>query len=402
MPLKIRTKESIIENILNDYATQYGVDVSELGDEVRVRATVMGGAIWTLELKLSKVQNNLYPDKSEENELIRDGLIWLGREPSAGEQGQYECIISGNGGGVIPASTQFKSDSTSTSPNYLFILDTDFTMPGSVGVSTTGTITLRSLTVGLDAQLLVADTLTSIQPLLDFDDSIEVDSITINPVAPEDLESYRADVLETKRIVAQGGSPSDYRKWCSEVPTIRTVYPYLQTTGGGNNIVYVEATKENTAVNQVTGVPTQDTLDAVYKWDGITETGAVIISPELTGRRPVGVKNVVSVSIQPIPVDLYFTDLTDNEKSPTIKTAVDEHLYEIRPFVAGADAIGARNDVVSGGGILSAIYESLLGSGATFSALSIDYNGQEMAGSERVLWGNIPYLRNVYNNGGLI
>lgn len=402
MPQKIRTKEAIINGILNDYATQMGVDVSELGDEIRVRSTVLGGALWTMELKLSKVQNNLYPDKAEEDELIRDGSIWLGREPGTGEQGQYECTITGNGGGVIKASTQFKSDSTSTSPDYIFILDSDFIMPGTPGLPTTSTITLRSLTIGLDAQLLAGDTLTSIQPLASFDDSLTVSSVVVTPVAPESIESYRDDVLEVKRLLAQGGSPSDYRKWCSELPSIRTVYPYLQSGGGGNLIIYTEATKENTAVNQVIGVPTQDTLNAVYKWDGVTETGVVIISPELTGRRPVGVKNIISAPIQPIPVDLYFTNLSDNEKSPTIRTAVDDHLYEIRPFVAGADAIGARNDVLSGGGILSAIYEGLLGSGVVFSSVDLTLNGNPFESSERMLWGNIPYLRNIYNNGNLI
>lgn len=403
MPVTIPSKETIYQGILNDYASEMGVDVSELGDQIRVEAKVQAGREWVMYLLISKVQNNMYPDLAEEEELIRDGLLWLGRVPSPAEQGQYSCVINGKGGSIIPASTQFKSDSTSTSPDYLFILDSEFTMPGTIGVETSSTITIRALEAGLDAQLLVGDTLTSIQPLNDFTNQITVDTITVQPVSAEGIESYRADVEEAKRLQSQGGSPSDYRLWCSEVPEIRTSYPYLQQGGGGNIIIYVEATEENTAPGEITGVPTQATLEEVYKFDSGIETGVVVQDPITSiARRPVQTKNISSVGINPNPVDLYFTDYSDESKIGLANNAIDEFLYNVRPYVSGADVLSRKNDILTIGAMLSAIYDALQGSGVTFTSLAAKVNGVDLDPSYQFLLGNIPYLRDTYNDGGIV
>ena len=400
MALNIPTVDFIYEGILNDYATQLNINVTDLGVNIRVEAKATAGLIYSFYLLLSQVQNNLYADISEEDQLLRDGYIELERYPTPADQGVYSVTVTGNGGSTIAESSQFTSNADSTSPNFVFILDIGVTIPGTVGVETTYEIELRALTAGTDSRLIEGDKLTSVQPLLLIDNEVVVSGVTVQPVAEEDIEAYRKDVLESRRLTAQGGSPSDYRLWCSEIGELRTVYPYLGS-GAVNNIdIYAEATPENSAVGEIAGVPTLDAKEKVYRFDGNNETGAVIINPITgNGRKPATVANINVISVIPVAVRLAFFGLSNPNTAGSIQSALDDLLYEIRPFVAGADVLSNKNDIITKSLIYTAVYEAIRADGAIFNELTITIDSAALIASYQFKYGDIPYLNSISNNG---
>ena len=111
----------------------------------------------------------------------------------------------------------------------------------------------------------IDDLVTATAPIADVNSEGKVTAVTKQPVTAETIEAYRSDVIEASRLEPQGGAPSDYRLWASEVTEVRTVYPYVKEGNPGDIEIFIEATEENTAPAEIIGVPTQETIDKVYK-----------------------------------------------------------------------------------------------------------------------------------------
>lgn len=394
MAVTIPTIQEIEEQILNNFALSLGVSVDDLGESYIVESKVDAALIYQFYLTLGIVQNNVFPDLSDEPTLLRQGLGNLGRLPNPAIAGEYEIEVVGAIGASISAGVTFKSNDDSTSPEYLFVVDFDFTLS-----SETDSLTVRALTPGLESKLNIGDKLTSTQPLANINDEVEVLAIVTNPSEAESLDSYREDVLAAYRLEPQGGSPSDYRLWALDVPEVRTVYPYLQENNIGVIDVYVEATLENSEA--IIGVPSQQILDDIYKKPngGEFESGAIVYNEaEQRGRRPLGIFAINSLPVLPISVDLEFTDLTNTGSSSAIRTAIENYLYTLRPFVAGGDSILNKNDILTIGQLISIVVSVLEDEGGTFSDLEMRVDGN-IVNSYTFLFGYYPYLRNINNNG---
>ena len=399
MAVTIPTLDELTNQILQDIATEFGVDVSELGTTYIVAAKVQAGIIYQQYLALSGVQKNIFYDLAEESILIRYGSIILGRTPSPAEAGEYEVEVTGQIGAVITASTQFRANDSALAAGLLFVVDQDFTL-----TSETDTLPLRALEPGIEASLFIDDLLTSTSPIVNVDSEVKVTAITKAPVSSESIESYRADVIEAAQIEPQGGSPGDFRLWCSDIPEIRTTYPYAKLGAPGNIEIYIEATPENTAPSEITGVPTQATIDEVYKaQSGATpESGIVVINPITgKGRKPISVFTILPLPVNPLSVDLDFTGLSDESIAPSIKTAIDALLYDTRPFVAGADLITNKKDILTIGQIIAVVITVLSGTGITYTTLTMDVDGNQVD-TFQFLLGDYPYLRFVNNDGNPI
>lgn len=394
MAVYIKTIDEIYEDMLNSHASEFDINTSDIGDSIKVFYKVVAAEIYLGYLSISKTQNNLYPDLSEEEELIRDGEILLQRSPAPATQGVYTVEVTGVIGSTITENTRFQSNIDATSPEYLFIIDSDYTL-----VSNPDTVTLRSLTAGTEAQLSIGDRLTAIQPIFNVNGEVEVTGITTTPSSAESIESYRQDVLAYKRLIAQGGSHSDYRIWANEVAELRNIYIYTDATLG-NISIYAEVTAENTALGEYIGTPSQTVLDAIYKNDSGIESGAIIISAEGRARKPIGVKNISISSVGHNQIDIYLVDLSDLGYTDTIKTSIEGVLYSKRPFIAGVDIIANRNDILTLTDISNAIQNVLLGTGVSFNSPEMKVDGISI-NSYQFIDGNIPRFRSLYINGVL-
>lgn len=394
MAVNIPTIEELETQILNNYASEFGVSVDELGTTIRVESRVEAGLLYQYYLTLGQVEENVYPDVCDTATLLRFGQGLLNRLPSSAVAGEYQIEVIGSIGAEIKAGTTFKSNDDSNAPGYLFVVDLDFTL-----TATTDYLSVRALTSGLDSKLIVTDKLTATQPLANINDEAEVDSITTNAAEGESLESYREDVLSALRLEPQGGSPSDYRLWALDVPEVRTVYPYLKPNNVGSIDVYVEATPENSET--IIGVPSQAILDDVYKKPsgGESESGAIVYNEsEQRGRRPLGIFNIDCLPVNPLSIDLEFTDLTNIAAKDDIQSAVEEYLYTVRPFIAGAESLLNKNDVLTIGQLISVVVTVLNEVGGTYSDLEMKVNSVTV-NTYTFTYGFYPYLRNINNNG---
>lgn len=399
MAVTIPTLDELTAQILQDIATEFGVDVSELGTTYIVAAKVQAGIIYQQYLALSGVQKNIFYDLAEESILNRYGIIILGRTRSAAEAGEYEIEVTGQIGSVINASTQFKANDNTLAAGFLFIVDQEFTL-----TSETDTVPLRALTPGIEASLFIDDLLTATAPIVNVDSEVKVTAITKAPVSAESTESYRDDIISKVQTEPQSWTPGDVRNFCLAIPEIRTVYSYAKLGAPGDAEIYIEATEENTAPSEIIGVPTQATIDEVYTaQSGATpESGIVVINPITgKGRKTISIFTIFPLPVTPVTVDLDFTGLSDESIAPTIKTAIDALLYSTRPFVAGADLITNKKDILTIGQVIAVVITVLSGTGITYTTLDMLVDGN-IVNEFQFLLGNYPYLRFVNNDGNPI
>jgi hypothetical protein len=393
--ITIPTLNDLYTRRLNDYASQLGVSVNDLSEQVRVDSKVDAAIDYEIYLLLSQVQNNIYANKSELSELRRDGIMQLGRDIAPAVQGQYVVKVEALEATIIPEGTQFVIDKEIASQNYIYILDGEETLTAGENF-----ITLRALTAGTEASLEVGTILTSISPLTDANDDVEVIEVVVAPVSDETEEDYRNAVINSKRITAQGGSPSDWRLWASEDSRVRNIYPYMQI-GFPNNIdIYVEATENNTKPGESIGYPTQELLDNLYDRD--TDTGILIYDDIAErGRRPMSVRNINILPINHINIDINFTNLSNVSLASQLKTSIEDFIYMIRPYVAGGQSRASKKDILSLGELIGAIQGVLSANGATYQNIDMVVDSDTVF-SYTFTYGDIPLLNLMRNNGTVI
>ena len=402
----IRSQKEIYDGLMQRTSVALGVPVEEVGSSFHVLWTALASAIWPLDLRLSKVQQSIFTDLAERDELIREGLILLGRTPAAAEQGVYWVTVKNTSGVSIKAGTQFIANTDSTSPGKVYVNDVEYSTNGDQLNDTvpltnpTGIITLRALTSGIGGVLAIGDKLTAIQPLINATDEVVVASVITEARSEENIESYRADVIAAKAKILNILTQGTIRSLCLPVPEIRTVYSYAQKNNAGNIVVFVEATKENSLAG--TYEPTQTVLDQLYKYDGINETGLLVYDEDQAkARRHIGVLNFAVLPITQRQVIIKLTGLTDKNKKEPIWNAISDLLYNVRPYQGGADSLQAQNDTLYQPQVLSAIYGVLNGTGVVFSTMTMSVDGVDVT-EYRFTYGDYPYLHALTNNGSPI
>lgn len=381
----IPTIRQLYEAIISDLETEFSVTIEPNGKTFfSALAAVQAATLYQFYLGAANVQKNIWVDTAEPasvgGTLERFGYTKLGRLPYPASEGVYTCTVTGTAGAVIPATTTFKSDDSSLNPGFLFILDTAFTFSGS-----SGSISLRALDAGRGSLLAVADTLTATSPLINASQQATVTAISTDPVNAETTEEYRQKAEQAYRLTPQGGAAVDYRLWGSEAAGVRQIYPYASQTEPNEIDVYVEAFPDDSIDGHGTPSPTIIT-DVEDNIEADPDTGI--------GRRPIGTFLVNVVSIDPLPVDVAIDSggAITPEQETLINAALEEFLYEIRPFVAGIDILSERNDTVSVykiGGVVTATV-----SGVPISSITIDVGGTPES-NYQFEFGQIPYLGTV-------
>lgn len=366
--------------------------------------------IWAAKLKdvylyLGDVQKNAWYDQADPpsmgGTLYRFGFSFLKRYPREASQGQYNVNVTGMAGATVLTNTTFLSDPSSLSPNYLFILDADYVLTGSGDV-----MTLRAVTAGTVANLAVSDTLTCTKPLINVQQQVSVASVSVSAIDDETVEEYRAAIDVQRQLEPQGGAFADYRIWGNNVAGVRKIYPYTASGAVWEVDVYVEAILSDSggaAPDYGYGVPTGTILTNV--------TDAILTDPVTgIGRKPAGVvlgpSNVGAIAVTVYQVTIAFTGSTGITltQQSLIIAALQQAIANIRPFIAGCDAVANQNDTLSvslpatGGRIappedyVIVVIAMAAAPGALFTGVTMTVNGSP-ATSYTFDTGIIPYLK---------
>lgn len=385
--ITIPTLKELYDGILADLETEFNVTIPVFGKNfLRIMAAVQAGKLKLYYLAIGNIQKNIFADtadaESKGGTLERWGRIKLGRNPFPATAGQYTIEITGEIGATIAASTTFKSDDTATNPGKLYVLDSLYTL-----IAETDSITVRALEAGLDSQLEIGDTVTATAPIANVESQGTVTVETVEPIAAEEIEEYRRKVLAAFRLETQGGAATDYRIWAADAQGVQQVYPYAKS-GAANEInLYVEATVADSYDGD--GVPTQAILDEVE--DVVEFNPDTTLELNERGRRPLGVFEIHYLPVTPLVVSIVIDGLLNS--TTAIETIIQNELKDIvdavRPFVAAADVLDDKNDILDTNRIIAGILSARPGAIFTSVTLTVDGNVVSTYTFEN---GDIPYI----------
>jgi len=385
----IPTLNELYTDIISDLESQYSATISLVGKVfLRALAMVQAGKLKLFYLAIGLLQKNIFVDTADSESiggtLERFGRIKLGRNPYPARAGVYVLTVTGSIGATIKASTTFKSDDTSLSPGFLFVIDNDYVL-----VATTDYITVRALTIGVESKLSLLDTLTSTSPIALVNNPVTVYSITTEPLAAEDIEAYRLAIINSYRLEAQGGAATDYRLWSSDAQGVRFVYPYAKSGAVCEVDLYIEATVADSTDGK--GTPSaQLLLDVEAVVDRSPDTS---LDANERGRRPLQViVHYLPVTIKTVDIVITgFTGITNDQKT-LLLNAITDSVNFIRPFIDAADDLVNRNDTIDNNKIIGVITTQI--PGAIFSSVTISVNSVVVSIYNFTL-GNIPYLNSI-------
>ena len=391
----IPTIQELYTTISNDLRSKLNLTDDELKTVVDAFSSVMAAQFKLAYLSLGDVQNNIFPDTADSfvngGTLERMGRIYLNRNRNPATQGIFNVSVTGVASSVIRSGLTFKSNDDSLNPGQLYVTDVETILTGSGDV-----IEIRSLGGGTEFDLIVSNQLTITEPVIGVDENVTVSTVTQQPLAAETIDAYRLDILNAIQLEPQGGARTDYRLWASDAQGVRFVYPYVKDADAGTVQIYVEATKDDGS--DEFGTPTQAILDAVY--NPIDSSGVIEFDPDITkplnerGRRPIQA-TIESLPIVTNPIDVDITGLNENttEIQDAIFKNLNEYIRNVRPFIAGADLLRNKNDVLYDFK-LSAVVTDVISSSNFFNGFIMKVNG---VGQNSFLFSreNIPYLRDV-------
>lgn len=385
--ITIPTIAELQADILADLEMQFGANIPTFGKSfLRALALVQAAKLKLYYLAIANLQKNIFVDTAEPESiggtLERFGRVKLNRNPFPAQPGYYDLEVTGTISAVIPAQTTFKSNDDSAAPGKLFILDNAFTL-----TSTTDIINVRALEPGIDAKLSVGDQLTATAPILNVASIATVDAETIAPLAAETIEDYRRKALDAYRLEPQGGAATDYRLWSADAQGVKQTYPYAKT-GAANEInVFVEATIADSTDGK--GTPGSAILNEVAE---VIEYDPDTTRPiEERGRRPLGVfqVHVLPVTIRTVNINVAsFTGITPAIET-ALTTAITDAVNVVRPFVASADILSDKNDILDKNKIINAILTARPGS--VFGTITLNVDGMDYT-SYTFINGNIPWV----------
>jgi uncharacterized phage protein gp47/JayE len=388
--ITIPTFNELYNSVKSDLENEFGSAIPIFGKIfLRALAAVQAGKLKIFYLAQGKLQKNIFVDTADPEDtggtLDRFARVKLGRNRYPAQAGQYIINVTGTAGGVIPAQTTFKSNDSSLNPGILYVLDNAYIMPGA-----TGQITVRALTAGTGGKLASGNGLTATSPIAQVNKGATVDSETVQPLDAEDIEAYRQAAIQAFRLEPNGGAAGDFRLWADDVQGVARVYPYARPAASAEVNLYVEATAEDS----IDGFGTPSALM-------LSQVEAVVeLDPDTTkpinerGRRPLGIWQVhyLPVTINSVDIDIAgFQGLTVDIQT-VIQNSLESLVKDIRPFVAGADVLESKNDILDQNKIISAILS--VRPGSVFGAITLKIDGVTKL-TNTFINGDIPHLNSV-------
>ena len=298
----------------------------------------MAGELKLLYLYLSDIQNNIFPDTADLAEdggqLNRLGLIYLNRQPKPATASYYLLSITTLAGATLRQGLTFKANDDSLAPTKLFILDSEYVTTG-----TNDYIMVRSLDTGLDNKLNLGDLLTVTEPVIGLENECFAFATIALPISSESIDDFRQAIIDATQLEPQGGSKTDLVLWAKDAQGVRKVYPFVKENNAGVVQIFVEATKTDSIDGK--GTPSAFLLSDVED--------VIEINPfNNRARRPI--QMILEIKpIELIPVDVEIISLNQNSVDITskIRANLEEYLYDVRPFIAGADLSRNKNDILN-------------------------------------------------------
>lgn len=349
MALNAPTIIEIADNIIGDIETKLGQSVPLLQKAVfRVMALAYGG-IWLLLYKQGVwLYNQTFPQLASEDflELLGENKR-ITRTPAVAWEGTADVVVLS--AGTLFAGTQLINNATGV----IYIITTNVSVtPG------TESIDLKATTSGEIGSLQVGQEIDFASPLGIAEDTVTITAETVTAADEEDLEAYRARVLDAYQKQPQGGALADYEQWAEETPDVINAYPYSGTLPSEVD-VYIEVD------NQPDGIPTIPQKEAALDY---------ITYDPITGRqtrKPV-TADVTVFGISRTAFDVEITGLSPDtpEIRSAIETALTNYFLGREPYILGLSI--ERVDKITISSVTSIADNAASANGAAFTTLDLE------------------------------
>lgn len=223
--IKIPTIKEISTRIIEDYRGKSGEGFT--GPVVKAMAWAYAGCCRLLYQAVLSAHKDIFPATARDEVLITLGRQ-LGLTPVPPTATEAEGEIDAAPGTLIPVGTMFKSPT-----GCLFITQEECSVSTNKGL-----LKIKALTPGTEGLLRKGDKLTITTPVATAGNSCIITNITVLADNGEEMEAFRARLIERMKLRPQGGSPIDYIVWGKTVPNVTHIFPFRADAPGAPAKVY--------------------------------------------------------------------------------------------------------------------------------------------------------------------
>lgn len=223
------TLRTIIDRIRGDFKSGLSLQTILRRSFLWVFGTAFGGASHTLHGHIqSGIEDDFFPDTGSEKTVIRWGTLYkLPRKVAT--FAELVIDVTGTTGGTLPVNEIFvRSDGVEYKVKDEVIIPASTTLPA----------TIVCLTAGDTGNMLVSDTISLQSAIAGIDSNAVVTSITIEGEDLEELELYRARVLQRLGFPPSGGTVSDYISYVTQTPGVTRAWVSPGLLGEGTVVTY--------------------------------------------------------------------------------------------------------------------------------------------------------------------
>jgi len=272
--------------------------------DAQVLARTLGGTAYGLYGYLDWIVDQILPDRADEETLERVALLRLNQPRNAAQAATGPVSFTAAVGAPLDVDVVLQAGDGRT-----YKVKTNVTTVA--GLNTT---TIEAVDAGTLGNADPGLTLTLVQPVEGVINSFTVMAPGLTGgIAKESVESLRARVVRSYRIIPQGGSLDDYETWALEVPGITRAWCRRNYMGPGTVGVFVMRDNDPDPLPN----PAQ-----------LAEVKAYIESPF---RRPVTAEVYV---LAPVKVPVYYT-IHAVPDTTAVRSAITAQLQDLHSREAG-------------------------------------------------------------------
>ncbi|MBN0978904.1 baseplate J/gp47 family protein [Pseudomonas hygromyciniae] len=198
--------------------------------DAQVLSRALSGAVYGLYGYLDWIAEQILPDTADEETLERIASLRLSQPRKAAQAAEGTASFTAAAGRVVDVDTVMQSNDGRA-----------YRVTESVPtVAGTNTAKLEALDAGTLGNIESGTVLTLIQPVEGLASTFTVLAPgLIGGIAQESVESLRARVVRSYRVIPRGGSADDYETWALEVPGVTRAWCRRNFLGPGTVGLFV-------------------------------------------------------------------------------------------------------------------------------------------------------------------
>lgn len=315
--------------------------------DAQVLARTMGGTAYGLYGYLNWIVEQILPDKADEETLERIAALRLNQPRNAAQPAEGSVTFSAGAGAVLDVDVVLQA-----SDGRMYRVTTSVTTAAG-----TNTTTIEAVDAGALGNADAGLVLTLVQPVPGVTNAFTVIAPGLSGgIARESLESLRARVIRSYRVIPHGGSADDYETWALEVPGVTRAWCRGNYLGPGTVGLFVMRDNDSHPVPNPTQL--QEIKEYIEPLRPVTAELYVLApteKPVLYSIHPVPDTSAVRAAIQASLIDLHEREAGLGE------TLLISHIREVISGAAGetdhsltlpaANVTALANELLTFGGI---------------------------------------------------